>query len=292
MRIIVHGMGIIGGSLAASLKAAGHTVLGRNRSEEPLAYALANGMIDGVTKSYEGADVVFLALPPRVVMRILDEEDFPQGCIVADVCGVKRAVAEVVLRRPRAYRYVGLHPMAGKETSGIRSASAALFRGANLVMVEEETTDRDAVASLRELAAAMGFGRIVVCDAAEHDRMIALTSQLAHIVSNGYIKTPLAAGCGGFTGGSFQDMTRVAPVDAALWAELFSLNRDALAGEIGRLMARLGEYLAALEADDEAAMRDLLAEGRRCHQAFTEASAGENAPDPLKSASFAQKNSS
>lgn len=271
MRIIVHGMGIIGGSLAASLKAAGHTVYGMNRSKEPLEYALAHAMIDECKDSYEGADVVFLALPPRVTMRILDQAGFPDDCIVADVCGVKRVIGEAVSRRPRNYRYVGLHPMAGKETSGIRSASGTLFRGANLVLVEEAATDPEAVAIIRRLAAQIGFGRVVVCGGKEHDEMIALTSQLAHIVSNAYIKTPLAAVCSGFTGGSFQDMTRVAPMDEALWAELFALDRDALSGEIKRLMVRLGEYLAALESGDEDKMRELIAEGKRFHRIFSEA---------------------
>ena len=125
MKVIVYGLGIIGASVAASLKAAGHEVLGKNRSRESVVYALEHGMIDGEAHSLCGADVVFLALPPRVTMRVLDEGAFSDGCIVADICGVKVPVEEVVLKKPRAWRYVGTHPMAGKETSGIRSASAA-----------------------------------------------------------------------------------------------------------------------------------------------------------------------
>ena len=181
MKVIVYGLGIIGASVAASLKAAGHEVLGKNRSRESIVYALEHGMIDGEAYSLCEADVVFLALPPRVTMRVLDEGAFSDGCIVADICGVKAPVEEVVLKKPRAWRYVGTHPMAGKETSGIRSASAALFRGANFVMVKNAFTDPDAFFVVRALAQDMGFGRIVECSAAEHDKMIALTSQLAHV---------------------------------------------------------------------------------------------------------------
>ena len=268
MKVIVYGLGIIGASVAASLKAAGHEVLGKNRSRESIVYALEHGMIDGEADSLCGVDVVFLALPPRVTMRVLDEGAFSDGCIVADICGVKAPVEEVVLKKPRAWRYVGTHPMAGKETSGIRSASAALFRGANFVMVKNASTDSDAFSVVRALAQDMGFGRIVECSAAEHDKMIALTSQLAHVVANSYVTTPLSARCKGFTGGSFQDMSRVAPVDEGVWAELFSLNSTCLCDEIGRLIARLGQFRDAVSARDEEAICRLMREGKERYLEF------------------------
>lgn len=275
MTIIVYGMGIIGASLSASLKRAGHTVLGKNRSAEPLRYAVANGIIDGVAESYEGADAVFLALPPRVCMRELEEGNFPAGCVVSDVCGVKAPLERVVFSAPRSYRYVGIHPMAGRPTTGIRSSSADLFDGANLVIVRSEGTDEGALALLRSLAEDMRFGRIVECSASEHDEIIALTSQLAHVVSSAYVKSPLTGRARGFTGGSFQDMTRVAPMDD-IWAELFILNREALLPEIERLRARLLDYAEALSSGDEEGLKALIRDGKAQFARFFSNDTGDN----------------
>lgn len=268
MKIVVYGLGIIGASVAASLKKAGHLVLGKNRSRESIDYALAHGMIDGEAQSYDGADVIVLALPPRVTVRELCVGDFPAGCIVMDICGVKTAPEAAVKQAPRSWRYVGTHPMAGKETSGIRSASDSLFLGANFVITVTDETDSKALDRVRSLARDMGFGRIVECTAAEHDRMIALTSQLCHVVANAYVTTPLSAGCAGFTGGSFQDMTRVAPVDEAMWAELFCMNADALAEEVSRLAARLKTFEQAIRNRDDSGLRSLMHEGKVCYEEF------------------------
>lgn len=268
VKITVYGLGIIGASLCAALKRAGHTVYGRNRSREPIEYALAHGMIDGATDSCEGADVVFLALPPRIIMKVLDTEIFSPDTVVADICGVKCPIEEVVFAKSRNYRYVGTHPMAGKETSGIKSASATLFDGANLILTPRNETNPEALATVKTLGKEMGFTRIVECSAVRHDRMIALTSQLAHVVSNAYVKSPLTDGCVGFTGGSFQDMTRIAGVDAEVWTELFFLNRQNLIDELNRLSDSLNKYADALKADDEEEMKGLLKEGKDYRNRF------------------------
>ena len=268
MKIVVYGLGIIGASLAAALKKAGHLVLGKNRSREPLEYALEHDMIDAVAEDYDGADVVFLALPPRVAIRELDEGKFPAGCIVADICGVKEPLENAAFSKPRVYRYVGTHPMAGKETSGIRSASDTLFCGANLVLTRAAQTDEAAFDAVRALGKDAGFGRIIECSAKEHDKMIALTSQLAHVVANSYVTSPLTENCVGFTGGSFQDMTRVAPVDEKVWAELYLLNRENLGAEIDRIVARLRQFRDAISAGDEERLLSLQREGKSCFQSF------------------------
>ncbi len=270
MKVTVYGLGIIGASVCASLKRAGHFVLGMNRSRRPIEYALEHGYIDGEAKSFDGVEVVVLALPPRICAGVLEEGAFPSCCIVSDICGVKTELERTVFSAPRRYRYVGIHPMAGKETSGIESACADLFDGKNLVMIRTNETDQEAFVTMERLGRDMGFSRIVVCSAAEHDRMIALTSQLAHVVSNAYVKSPLTGGCGGFTGGSFQDMTRIAGVDENVWTELFHINRACLIPEIERLCARLEEYKSALENDDEEQTKRLLSEGKRAFAQFEE----------------------
>ena len=262
MKVIVHGLGIIGGSIAASLKAAGHTVYGKNRSRSAIDYALEHGYIDGVAEDYAGADVVFLALPPRITVRELQEGSFPAGCIVADICGVKQPISRAVHSAPRAYRYVGTHPMAGKETSGIASASATLFSRANFVITRENDSDEEALSVIRSLARDMGFARIEECSAQKHDEMIALTSQLAHVVSSAYIKREGVRDCAGFTGGSFQDMTRVAVVDEKMWAELYLFNQEYLLNEVDRMIGCLQAYRTALSEGDEEGLRALVREGR------------------------------
>lgn len=266
MKIIVYGMGIIGASIAAALKAAGHTVLGRNRSPEPLKIALERNMIDEVASSYEGADVVILALPVKPTMRELDEGHFPENAIVTDVCGVKGVLEELVYSKPRKYRYVGMHPMAGKEKSGISVADANLFKGKNLVITVCDKTDASALEEVERLGRDAGFTRIVKCSAKAHDEKIALTSQLAHIVSNAYIKSSAAKDIVGFTGGSFQDMTRVGGVDENLWTDLYLNNRASLLAETEGLIARLEQYCAALKSGDEEQLRSLLKEGRLAHE--------------------------
>ena len=161
MKIVIYGLGIIGASLAAALKDAGHVVLGKNRSRGPIEYALEHEMIEGEATSYEGADAVFVALPPDATMKELDEGDFPEGCIVCDICGVKEAVEQAVYAKPRKYRYVGTHPMAGKETSGILSASRDLYKGKNLVITRAAGTDESALERVRALGRDAGFSRIV-----------------------------------------------------------------------------------------------------------------------------------
>lgn len=258
----VVGLGIIGGSVCASLTAAGYYVAGTDRDESALSFALQQGFIREKAENLSDYETVILAVPVRAAISVLNTERFQDGALVADVCGVKKAVEEAVYASPRNYRYIGLHPMAGKETSGISSASADLFRGANLVMTVCSQTMESACREIAEYAKAMGFGRIVTCAAEEHDRKIALTSQLAHIVSNAYVKSPEVDGCEGFTGGSFQDMTRIAGVDEIMWSELYFSNRENLLAELDSLISHLSEYREALADGDEEKLRQKLREGR------------------------------
>ena len=261
-RIAIIGLGIIGGSICAALTKAGYAVDGTDIDEKTVTYALNKGYICGKAEDISDYDVVFVATPPRATINILDTYSFKDGAIVCDICGVKQAIERVVYSKSRAYKYVGLHPMAGKETSGITSASAELFAMANLVIVLADKTDESAVKEIKGYAKAMRFGKIVECTAEEHDKKIALTSQLAHVVSNAYVKSPQVADCDGFTGGSFQDMTRIAGVDEGIWTELYFHNREYLLAELNGLIANLEAYKIALEKEDENAMKETLKEGR------------------------------
>ena len=261
-KIAVIGLGIIGGSICAALTKAGFAVDGTDLNENNLAYALKNGYIKAKAEQLSDYDVVFVAIPPAATISVLENTKFKDGALVSDICGVKEVIEKAVYAKERNYRYVGIHPMAGKETSGIRSASANLFHKANLIIVHAAQTQTLAVEELKTYANAMGFGRIVECSAEEHDKKIALTSQLAHIVSNAYVKSEQVKGCDGFTGGSFQDMTRIAGVDEKIWTELYMHNRAYALDELEGLIQHLEVYREALKNGDENALSNALKEGR------------------------------
>lgn len=263
MKIMIAGLGLMGGSAAKALARAGYAADGYDRPAV-LHAAVEAGVVAGEAKNTAAYDVVFVALPPDAAMQWIDGSSFKDGAVVADFCGVKGAIERCVYAKPRNFRYVGCHPMAGKEVSGLQNSCADLFDGASMIVVHGERTDESAVRLLEELYKEMGFGGCKHCSAAYHDAKIAYTSQLAHIVSNAYVKSDTAEGFPGFTGGSFQDMTRIAGVDELLWSRLYMLNLSAVTDELSTLVAHLNEYLRALRAGDEAALRELLREGREC----------------------------
>lgn len=262
MKICVAGLGIIGGSICLALKRAGYAVDGWNRSPLPLTYALNNGIIDNAVESFENYDIVLVALPPKVTVEFIDKTAFKDGAVVADICGVKQPIEAVVCSKYRNFRYVGCHPMAGKEVSGIEAACAELFDGASMVITHNDNTDNDALEIIRTLTADMGFGYIVECSAKIHDKKIAYTSQLAHIVSNAYVKDEDIDCCLGFTGGSFQDMTRIAGVDENMWASLYLENAPCVSQKLGSLIASLTEIKNAIDDGNEESLREILANGR------------------------------
>ncbi|MPN28971.1 hypothetical protein SDC9_176418 [bioreactor metagenome] len=158
--------------------------------------------------------------------------------------------------------YLGAHPMAGRECSGFGASLPTLFVGASLILTPTEQTPGFAVDCLRALAADMGFGQVVLATPKEHDRIIAYTSQLAHVVSSAYVKSESLKRQQGFSAGSFQDMTRVAKLDEEMWSSLFLMNRENLLLELDHLLEHLGEYRTALAAADEGKIRALLRQGR------------------------------
>lgn len=248
MEICIVGLGLIGGSMAMALKRAGYKVDGHNRSPKPLKYALDNNVIDGAATSFEKYDVVIVALPPQTTVNFIKNTTFKNGAIVADICGVKRLIEREVYSANLSINYVGLHPMAGKEVTGIENACADLFDRASMVITHGERTDDKSVEVMKSLAKDMGFKYLVECSAELHDRKIAYTSQLAHVVSNAYVNDEEIEGCLGFTGGSFQDMTRIAGVDENAWAALYVDNADNLLKKCNNLIACLQGF--ALELED------------------------------------------
>ncbi len=265
-KIAVIGLGIIGGSICASLSKAGYEVDGTDIRKENVAIAKQKGYIKNEATNIASYEAVFLAVSPRATISLLETLVLKEGALLIDICGVKQEIEKVVYAKGRNYRYVGLHPMAGKETSGISSASESLFQGANLVVTHCDKTEENALEEAKEYAKAMGFGRIVECTAKEHDEKIALTSQLAHIVANAYVKSKRVEDCAGFTGGSFQDMTRIAGVDEEMWSQLYLYNRQPLLEELDGMITHLQVYKNAIAENDEETLKKTLKEGRLIRQ--------------------------
>ncbi len=268
MTIAVGGLGLIGGSFCLAIKKrTKHTVLGIDVSKKTVSQALAKRAIDeAISPSQLGrADLTILGLYPEQTIRFLEQYQsvFAKGSIVCDTCGVKGEVVRRAqeLLQGRGVRFVGLHPMAGREFSGFCASSADLFCGASLVVVRTEKTDQEAVNEVASLAKELGFSETVFATPDEHDRIIAFTSQLAHVVSNAYIKSPTALLEHGFTGGSFQDLTRVAMLNETMWTELFLMNRKPLLHELERIIGHLLEYDDALKREDKDKLQKLLREG-------------------------------
>ena len=267
MVVGIIGIGLIGGSFAKAAAQAGHTVLVWNRTRETAERAVANGVAQAVLEDDIGAcDVIVVALPPNAVVPWIDahQATFRQGAVVVDATGVKGTICAALEKYAFQDRwtFVGGHPMAGKETSGWANASADLFRNASMILTPYPSCGRGPLDRLEAFFTGLGFGRVVFTTPQHHDRMIALTSQLAHVVSSAYIQDPLAQDHVGYSAGSFADMTRVARLDPDIWTDLFLSNRDALLVTLEGLIARLDGYRAALAARDADALRALLAAGR------------------------------
>lgn len=268
MTVGIVGLGLIGGSMAQAVKAfTGHRVYGLDRDGAVLERALAEGVLDGELnrEALERCDVLLLALYPKAAVEYVARhgEHIPAGACVVDLCGVKRAVWEGIgpMAAQRGFCYVGGHPMAGRELSGYGAAKAELFAGASMLLCPREGETPETMAMLKEFFRALGFARVSLTTPREHDRIIAYTSQLAHVLSNAYVKSPSALDSGRFSGGSFQDLTRVARLNVPMWTELFLLNRDLLAQEIDGLCGRLSAYGDALRAQDGERLAALLQEG-------------------------------
>ncbi len=265
----IAGLGLIGGSMARSIKKnTDCTVYGEDINTETMAMALMSGAIDGRldATTMPGCELILVALPPRALVEWVGREAplIPTSSVLVDLCGVKRTITAAItpLAEKYGFAYVGGHPMAGKERAGFENADADLFRGASMILTPDSRTDILTLDALKSFFLSIGFAGLTFTDPEEHDRIIAYTSQLAHITSSAYVKSPTAQTHMGFSAGSFRDMTRVARLDENMWTELFSANRDMLTRELEILIGHLTEYLDALTSEDNDRLCGLLRQGR------------------------------
>ena len=269
MTVGIVGLGLIGGSFAKAYHEAGWQVLARDADQNTLDFAKLSGAVDSelTDDKLPACDLILLAAYPAASISYFKEKAHLMGGhpVVIDCCGTKRVVCAACFpaARENGVTFLGGHPMAGTHNSGFKYARANLFHNAPMVLVPMDRDDIALLGRAKELLAPAGFGRFSVTSAQEHDEMIAFTSQMAHIVSNGYIKSPTAGAHKGFSAGSYKDMTRVAWLAPEMWAELFLENKDFLLKELDFFMSSMQQYRDALAADDQQQLVRLLDEGRK-----------------------------
>lgn len=276
MIIAVVGMGIIGGSFCKAIKKnTDHYVIGLNRTKSTLEKALADGAIDkiGDRNSLSEADVVILALYPQAAIDFIEKNGsyIKKDAIVTDSAGIKSEICPklVKLSEKFGFEFVGSHPMAGKEINGYEAADADLFNGASYIIVPCGADDK-AVKTLSDLAIEIKFGMIKISNPEEHDRMIAFTSQLPHILACAYVMSPCCINHKGFSAGSYRDVSRVANINAELWSELFLENREPLIGELETLRDNILAITDAVKANDKERIEELLEKAHKTKEALGE----------------------
>lgn len=268
MTVGILGLGLIAGSMARAYKLAGHTVYAKNRDESMLAFAMLSGAVDGKLDetTIPECDLLLLAIYPAGCANWL-EENAPlvsKTALVIDCCGIKDEVCRrcFPIAEKFGFTFVGGHPMAGSQFSGFKYSRANLFKGAPMVLVPPVYDDMDLLQRVKDALAPCEFGHYSVTTAQDHDRMIAFTSQMPHILSNAFIKSPTALEHKGFSAGSYRDLTRVAWLNAGMWTELFMENKQNLLFELDQYINSLTAYREALAADDANTLYTLLEEGK------------------------------
>lgn len=269
MNILIIGLGLIGGSFCKALSTkTTHSVYGFDINKEVTEKAVQDGSIISELdpENFNTADVTIICLHPEATVKFIESNasNLRRGSIVTDMCGIK---ANIVARMSDAaiqagIRYVGAHPMAGREFGGYDYAIGNLYENASFIVTPVDDTDTDALNTVTELAKEVGFTKIIRTSPAQHDKTIAYTSQLAHIVSSAYVKSPSIKNESGFTAGSFQDMTRIATLNENMWTELFMQNRQPLLEELTTLISHLSQYRDALLSSDSITLKELLRQGR------------------------------
>ncbi len=267
MKITAVGLGLIGGSLCKAIKKhTEHTLYGIDINKETVAMALSQNAIDAETDNLGAADLTIVSLYPTVAIDYITENaaKFKKGSIVIDTCGIKKAVVDSVtpILDENGVTFIGVHPMAGREFSGFEYSQDNLFDEASFIITPTPSVPQAKLNLLEDFAYSIHFKKVVFASPEDHDRIIAFTSQLAHVVSNAYIKSPTHLRQLGFSAGSFQDLTRVAKLNEVMWTPLFMLNKDPLCFEIDYIIDRLAEYRDALRNGDSERLRELLREGR------------------------------
>ena len=274
MKIGIAGLGLIGGSMAKAYREfsdaddLGYEIYGYNRSKSITDFAILQGVLDGALdeSTIPECDLIFIGLYPVSSIEYMEKIAplVKPSAFMIDLCGTKQEIcrAGFSLAEKYGFTFVGGHPMAGTHFSGYKYSKSTMFHGAPMVIVPPKFDDIALLDKIKRLLEPAGFGKFSFTTADEHDRMIAFTSQLAHVVSNAYVKSPTAKNHKGFSAGSYKDMTRVAWLNEKMWTELFFENKEPLLYEINEIISSLTEYRDALATGDKEKMQEILKAGR------------------------------
>lgn len=269
MNVGILGLGLIGGSLARAYALAGHTVYAGEVDESMYSFAMLAGAVHGKLEDHtiSSCDLILLAIYPGGSAQWLEENAhcISKDALVLDCCGVKQEICRrcFPIAQKYGFTYVGGHPMAGSQFSGFKYSRANLFEGAPMVLVPPVFDDIRLLDRVKTTLEPCHFGSFSVTTAQDHDKMIAFTSQMPHILSNAFIKSPTALGHQGFSAGSYRDLTRVAWLNPQMWAELFLENRENVLFELDRYLENLSAYRDAIADEDLEGLTRLLEAGKK-----------------------------
>ena len=269
MNVGILGLGLIGGSMARAYAKQGHTVYAWDNDETILSFAMLADVVHGVLNrdTVAKCELILLAIYADGSARWLEKnaDNVSQEALVIDCCGIKQNICSRCFPLAEKYGFVfmGGHPMAGSHNSGFKYSRSNLFQGAPMVLVPHRFDDPELLQRAVDALSPCNFGTFSVTSAAEHDKMIAFTSQMPHIISNAFIKSPTAQQHKGFSAGSYKDLTRVAWLNPEMWSELFLSNKENVLFELDTYISSLQKYKEAILADDADILIALLDEGRR-----------------------------
>lgn len=269
MKVGIVGLGLIGGSFAKAYSKDGHSVYAADTDEAILRFAMLSGAVrEQLDESnVSDCDLILICTYPEAAVHFMEDKGplFGTKPIVIDCCGTKGNIVDkgFALAEQYGFTYLGGHPMAGTQYSGFKYSKPDMFIGAPMVLIPAKNDDITFLDRVKTLLQPAGFGSITVTTAETHDAVIAFSSQLAHVVSNAYVKSPTAKVHTGMSAGSYKDLTRVAWLNPEMWTQLFLDNRENLIYEIDTLIHNISEYRDALADGDRERLRKLLDDGRR-----------------------------
>lgn len=265
-KILIVGLGLMGGSYARGLTDAGMEVGAIDTDESAVQFALQQGWLahgrSTADADYIGRfDLLVFALYPHTLLNWVEQHQhcIRSGALLTDVTGVKGAVVSRLqeMLRP-TLEFIGAHPMAGRECSGVRNAKKEIFYGANYIITPTERNTPQGIAQCRALGETLGFGKISVLTPEEHDSMIAYLSQLTHCIAVALMTCRDTEGLERYSGDSFRDLTRIAKINDEMWSELFCLNKSALLGQMELFSAAFEQLKSAVETDDVDTVRKMM----------------------------------
>lgn len=264
IKILIVGLGLIGGSYAKALKKKGFYVTAINNEQSAIEYALKEKIIDeGYSYVNEDAvkscSIAIFALYPKVFSEWIKEYGhlFSEGTLITDVTGVKGCiVGEIQSLLKPGVEFIAAHPMAGKEVYGVENSDDKIFEGANYIVVPTEKNTPEAIEICKDLGLVMGFGRVSVLSPQEHDEMIGFVSQLTHCIAVGLMTCSDNERLVDYTGDSFRDLTRIARINENMWSELFMLNKTALLEQFERFIDECNTLKNMISNDDTEGLKE------------------------------------